>query len=116
MVKRLATHYGKDEASADAVNGLLKKFNLTVIAPRLLANVRAHVVQQERYKTVHVRTTSLLDSTELQTLRTVVGAPHDAPIDVTVDPTMLRGTEVSYGGKKWSSNAKEKLNRFVHLK
>lgn len=116
MVKRLAAHYGKSEASADAVNALLKKFGLTVIAPRLLSNVRARVAQQERYNTVHVRTASVLDDGTLETLIQEVGAPQDAEVVVTIDPLMLQGTEVSYGGKKWSSNAKEKLNRFVHLK
>ena len=115
MTKRLAAYYSKNEATADAVSALLTNFGLAVVAPRLRVNVQARVAQQERYTTVHVRTAAVLDDDTLHVLRRHVGAPQDALTVVVIDPSVLHGTEVSYGGKKWSSNAKEKLNRFVQL-
>lgn len=116
IAKRLAKYCSKDEASADAVLQLLNKFGLRAIGPRLAAHARARMVAQERYTTVRVRTATELSTQELDVLMQMVEAPKGAPVEVTIDKTVLAGTEVLYGGRKWSSNAKEKLNRFVTSK
>jgi F0F1-type ATP synthase delta subunit len=114
--KRLARQYSKNEASAEAINGLLNRFGLTSIAQRLRVHVHAQVMQQALYDTIHVRTAEKLTSDALRALIDRAGLPQGVPTVVTVDSTMLSGTELTYGGKKYSSNAKEKLNRFVTSK
>lgn len=114
--KRLARQYSKNEASAEAINGLLNKFGLTSIARRLQVHVHAHAMQQVLYDTIHVRTAEELTSDALRSVIDRAGLPQDVQTVVTIDPTMLNGTELTYGGKKYSSNAKEKLNRFVMSK
>jgi F0F1-type ATP synthase delta subunit len=116
LTKRLAKHYVANEASADRIVTLLKKFKLEALVPQLQTNSTRYAARKARYDEVYIRSVTPLTDAEVAALKALVGAPDGVETNFAVDGTLLKGAEVSYGGKKWSGDAGSILRRFVETR
>ena len=116
MAKRLAQYYSRHEASADHMTALLRRFKLEAVAPRLKVHLVAYAMRQDQYNALYIHSACMLTDAEIAHIRQMVGAPEDVRIVVEQNDAVLNGSEVYYRGKRWSTSAKEKLNRFVTSK
>lgn len=113
LAKRLANRCIASEASADRIVELLERFALTALVPQLKTHIARQAVRKARYTDVHIRSVVPVSEHEAQALSALVGAAADTPRTVSIDPTLVQGTEVTYGGRKWSGDARTMLRRFV---
>jgi hypothetical protein len=116
MAKRLAAYYSRNEARADQMTALLKRFKLDAVAPRLKSHITGYAKRHDQYDTLYVYSADVMTDAEIANVKQTVGAPADVVMVVEQRADVLDGSEVYYRGTRWSTSAREKLNRFVTSK